>query len=302
MFFTPQQINEIIAELQKTNWLFIAHNINPALLPESVMQDLIRSGFRPEQIIKFPELAFQFGVLSTHLKKAQADKITLAELKKQIKTNKILPLSETEKNALQIIEQRAVNGITGLGNKMSSDLQTIIIEGDIKKRRQYEKIIKETSKQAIEKRETKKWLANEIANKTGDWSRDLDRIADFILHEAYDNGRAFSIRDKYGDTAKVYKRVHKDACKHCKKLYLINTKTNEPKIFLLKTLLDNGTNIGVPAKDWKPVIGATHPWCRCDLEYVMDNYAWDKKQTKFEIKKNPKNKYDIDFKVRKYKS
>jgi hypothetical protein len=74
--------------------------------------------------------------------------------------------------------------------------------------------------------------------------------------------------------------------------------SKEPIIFKITYLLNNGTNIKVPVPKWKPVIGATHPWCRCDLEYLMPDFAWDNKEERFVAKLNKNNKRNFDFKVK----
>ena len=63
--------------------------------------------------------------------------------------------------------------------------------------------------------------------------------------------------------------------------------------------MGNGTNIGVKVKDWKPVIGATHPWCNCDLEYVPFGYVWDKKTKSFRFDNGlSKDPYKLKKKIK----
>jgi len=67
---------------------------------------------------------------------------------------------------------------------------------------------------------------------------------------------------------KVYKTVMNDAklCNWCHKFYL--NKDGSPKIFALTELQENGVNDPAKKSSWKPVIGATHPRCRCQLHKV----------------------------------
>lgn len=299
LHFTNNQISEIIEILQNAHWMFIGCYINPDVVPKRVMKDLVKMGFSVKQVVKYPELAYSFGLLSVYMKDSDVKRMGFYQLKQSLKAGKLLPLSEAEKVAVRIVEQRAVEGITGLGNKIASNLRTIFIEKDLKQRKEFEEIIREASKKAIKKRETIKGIVSEIGHKTNDWARDLDRIADFILHEAYDNGRAFAIKKSHGNNAVVYKRVHKDACEHCKRLYLEDEITWEPRLFKLSELMGNGTNIGVKVKDWKPVIGATHPWCNCDLEYVPFGYVWDKKTKSFRFDNGlSKDPYKLKKKIK----
>ena len=48
-------------------------------------------------------------------------------------------------------------------------------------------------------------------------------------------------------------------CQHCKRLHL--GPDGQPRIFKLRELERNGTNFGRKARDWLPVVGATHPHC-----------------------------------------
>jgi len=73
--------------------------------------------------------------------------------------------------------------------------------------------------------------------------------------------------------------IHKDGyishnCPHCRRLYLKPDGT--PKVFSMKQLLSNGTNYGRKTADWKPVVGATHPNCRCHNNMLPDGFGFDK--------------------------
>lgn len=70
---------------------------------------------------------------------------------------------------------------------------------------------------------------------------------------------------------RVYKRVKNDGrqCGWCVKFY--QNKDGSPKIYRLTDLLANGSNDGLPKSAWKPVVGSTHPRCRCELHYLKAN-------------------------------
>lgn len=290
MFLTQDQIQEIYQLVDDATYMFIARNVSDEYITEEQIQRLVSLGFKREQILSLPHVAFEFGMLSNYLKDNDVKKLNFSELKNAIKSNKHIPLSSGEKYALQIVERRAVNGIKNLGATVKRDVDNIILENDSKIKSIYEKIITDESKIAIEERKSIKQLSSSIGQRTKDWGRDLDRIADFILHEAYDNGRAYEIMREYGEDAKVYKRVHHDACESCHELYYDNVLTRKPKIFILKELIANGTNIGRKKRDWKAVVGATHPYCRCDLEYVPKGWIWSDKTKRFIPPKSKKKK------------
>lgn len=67
---------------------------------------------------------------------------------------------------------------------------------------------------------------------------------------------------------KVYKEVIRDdrLSPECRRLH--THPDWSPRIYTLKELQENGTNIGKPKSQWKAVIGGTHPNCRCTLRPV----------------------------------
>ena len=287
MVLNPKQINELVESIRKLHWVFVAQNFGTNFVPKDVLKDLKKWGIKEVVVKSYPEYAFHFGLLSIALKHKGAKKINFKQLKKFISSGEWLPLTKWERYGLSLIENRLVDNITGLGNKVSSDFKTILIEADLKQRKQFEKIIRGEAKDVFTSRGGVKKLVSQLGHKTKDWTRDFGRISDFILHEAYDNGRAYGILRHYNgdaDKALVYKNVYNQACSHCKRLYLEydrKAKDFKPKIFKLSELLTNGSNVGRKVNDWKPVIGATHPWCRCTLEYVQPNSNWDYKLKRF---------------------
>jgi hypothetical protein len=58
----------------------------------------------------------------------------------------------------------------------------------------------------------------------------------------------------------ITKRIEPDACEHCVRLY--GSRSN-PKEFTYKELSANKTNKGLKPEQWKPVLGKTHPNCKC---------------------------------------
>lgn len=73
-------------------------------------------------------------------------------------------------------------------------------------------------------------------------------------------------------------------CKFCIKFYTTNGIGSKPRIFKLADLMANGTNIGRRQKDWLPTVGPVHPFCRCVLNYLPDDYVWSDERQRFEMK------------------
>lgn len=93
------------------------------------------------------------------------------------------------------------------------------------------------------------------------------------------------------------KMIWSGNCRHCISLYLTGGIGSRPRIFTVAELLANGTNIGRKSKDWKPVLGTVHPFCRCDLRFIPPGYEWDEDSKKF-APKPPENRVQRKSKVK----
>ena len=127
------------------------------------------------------------------------------------------------------------------------------------------------------------------------WESDWLRVAYYLLHEAYNTGRAQSVLRQYGADAEIYFDVFPGACESCRELYLVNPEDpdSEPIVFKLKDIIANGNNIGRKKADWKATIGPIHPYCRCILNHKPEGFAWDENLRAFtkpikKVSKNPK--------------
>lgn len=307
MIFTPKQLNTLINAIENLHWSFIAEQMGTKYVPDSVLKQLADFGIKKTLVVSKPEQAFQFGLLSIVLKDSRTKKMNFKQFLKFIKSGKWLPMTKGEIYGLSLIENRLIDGIKGLGNKVSSDFKTIFIEKDLKQRAMYEKIIRGEAKSVFANRQGVKSLVSELGHKTNDWARDFSRISQFVLHESFDNGRAFGFIRKYGEPEKVrvYKRVHKGSCKICDKLFNEFSRKHggyRPKEFYLSELLANGTNVGKKQSDWLPVVGSVHPWCRCDLEIILQGYEWDWSKKRYVLKTLTQEEKDLSdkYNIRKF--
>ena len=281
---SPSEVNDLLQIIDTHFNKFGALNINPDFLTPHEKILLQDAGVDLSAYTPTVENAFRYGMLSVALGTERAKNMSEYELKRYIKAKKFLPMDAREKEVLRSLEHQAYHEIKGLGLRIKQDINRAIIEQDVIKREKYEGVIKNSAKETIINRESVKDMTRRIGEQTGDWARDLDRISDYILHEAHDTGRAMEVKKMYGKKAKVYKHVFNQAGAQCVKLYLTNGQGSEPRIYTVDELMRNGSNIGRKTKDWKPVIGATHPWCRCELEYIPEGYEWNEKKNSYEIK------------------
>lgn len=291
MKFTKKQIDSILDILRKNQAIFIYKNVGEKYLSQSDRLILKKFGINLAKIDKINriEKAFYFGIIAKTLGDPKMKKISFEDLNEIFERNSHLKLSPSEQSALDYLKQRAYTDISGLGNRIINSTNQLILKANLREQRRLQKIIGEKSQEAIKTGKSSSWLASELRNETKDWSRDFDRISDFIMHEAYDTGRAIAISQEFGNEATVYKDVYERACKDCIRLYLTGGIGSEPKTFKVGDLIANGNNIGVNKSEWKPVVGATHPYCRCTLNYKMENTVWDDEQKRFVVKRNTQN-------------
>lgn len=280
---TPQQISELLNIVDVYVSKFIAGNLSPNFLTTQDLQLLKQYNISvPTNVTNKVEEAFKFGLLAKQLKNPKT--MTYEQFKKELSTGKSIPLNVQETEAINSLTNYAYSQLKGLGNRINMRLGNIMIEADQTQRARYENIINEKMRQGLVERMTQKQIKSAIGHATQDWSRDIDRIVDFISHEAFDQGNVASIeRESLRIGIKdpwVYKMVLDGACSHCNRLY---KEGGKPKLFRLSELKQNGTNIGRKTIEWKAVVGATHPYCRCYIvisESQM-NPIWDEQAGEF---------------------
>jgi hypothetical protein len=183
------------------------------------------------------------------------------------------PLKPWDKYALEYAKRRAAVYIRGLGNRIGTSLETLAIETEREIRQNLMRRIRREVSSAIIRRDTARQLASAIGRETGDWSRNLDRIARTELQEAHQHGWAAHFRATTGDETVVAKRVDDDACDDCKRLYL--EADGRPRLFTLEELEGNGTNVGLHRSQWQAVIGTVHPYCHCQIIRVPAGFGFD---------------------------
>lgn len=276
--FNFGQIQELLQAIDKMHAVFIGEQLGTDLLTTEDKRNLEVFGIdwnaRYTRFGKMDEM-FRLGLLAEALGQDTVRGMPYDKLKAYLSSGKFLPLTTAEREALAAVKFQAYNDIKGLGNRVSKDFSQVFIEVDGKMRAAYRDIIKDEADQAILLRRTSKELAQRLKAKTGDWSRDFDRIADYIMHSALDAGIAQQILKTHGSDAEVYKDVYPGACQQCIKAYLTAGIGSRPKIFKLGALLVNGNNIGRKQSEWLPCVGPHHPWCRCTLQYKFDDTEWD---------------------------
>lgn len=298
--FTQKQIQTLINTISKYHLTFIGFNIGEEffssedrLLLETFGVDLSMFTGKKTKV----EEAFIFGILSQVLSEKKAKDLKYKELKGYIESGQFIPLSKYERATLDSLKTQSFSDIRGLEGRIKSDLNNILINNAKSNRETWEKIIREEALSTFEKNRSVKSLSTAISDRTLNWGRDFDRISDYILHTAFDEGRAAGAEREYGKDAEVYKTVYPGACKHCIKAYLTNGIDSEPIVFKLSVLRANGTNIGRKSTELLPVVGPLHPYCRCPIHIKKPDYIWDSEKKGFRLDPNFKRKVERKSKV-----
>lgn len=276
--FTPDQIKEIIDIIDFQSNFFIAGNISDKVLSQTDKDFLKKLGIDfTKQIKGFTpfQQAFYFGRLVSILGPLNSKDVNLEDFKKYLRRGQFKELNDFEKQTLSYLEDKAFNHITGLKETIKTTIINKVKEIELINREEYEKVIKDSVKKAVIEKNTVSSIVSEIGHYTTDWSRDLGRIAETELQNAFEYGKLAAFRNKNGDKGLYYKHVYGGACQHCIRLFLKKGVGSEPILFTYKQLLENGTNIGRKVKDWKPTIGPIHPYCRCDLRFKHSEDVWD---------------------------
>lgn len=287
MIFSTDQLSELLGILDRFHISFISTELGTNILSKEDKRILREAGVNLDQLKKEGKMddAFRFGMLADSLKDKRVKNMSYEQYQKFVKSGKFLPLTENEQAALNAVKTQTYSDIKGLGNRIGKDITTTLVEVDKTKRQKYEKVIAKEGQEAILNKNTLKEFSSALGHKTKDWARDFDRIADYVMHDAFDRGKAYSILKRVGGDAIVYKEVYPGACEHCIDLYLTNGIGSRPILFKLDTILANGTNIGRKVSEWKPVLGPTHPFCRCELMEKPSDHAFNPVTKEFEVKR-----------------
>lgn len=292
--FSPTEIQSLLNLIKKNSLFYIASQLGKHLLLPDDKTFLVSQGIdlsKIKTVHSSVEQAYLFGHISTLLENNAVKKMSFKEFQNYVTSEKWIPLVNREVEALKTVEQFAYNEIIGLGGKQSQKILNKTNELE-----QRVRSIKDKSKEAIHRRDTKTWLSSELRELTKDWDRDWGRVSDYIMTSAYSTGSTEAAKKRAGDKAKVWMSVYPQACKHCIKAYLTNGIGSRPVVFLVSDLEANGTNIGKKVDDTKPVVPPFHPHCRCDPNFFDDGSEWDEKTKTFR-KPKYKSKYEPLVKV-----
>jgi hypothetical protein len=287
--FLPSWLQHITGLIKDYHLAFIATTIGPDFLPKGELQRLIDSGILPQDMgftyqpsphelpptpVDWVGESYDYGNVLGQAPGQRANAAIKAEDYPTFKKKKPPKLTEDELAARKWAQSSAATHVTGLGNTVADDFSTIAVEADSAQRKRFQSAIREELDSNIEHRKTWRELASELGHRTKDWARGFKRIAATEKQTAMQEGFVAGLIKREGDPDETYvaKQPAPDACPDCQRLHLIN---GVPKIFKLSVLIGNGTNVGKKRPAWQPVVGATHPWCGCEIVHVPSGWGFN---------------------------
>jgi hypothetical protein len=284
MPITPEQYHEIREIVRLSHESVVEALCGNEALPEHVKRALTAAGI-PR--LAAPGLAPEIFMYGTVLA-AQPDPgprgvpgadVSYEDFLQRL-SRRPAPLSYVEANAVEFARQRAGRYCRGLANTVQEGVEDVIIEATAEHRAVAEAAVKEAVAEARLWRETTDRIRTRIGRATGDWTRDLGRIAATESNNALQDGVGAAIEDAHGKGALVAKRPNPDACEACKSFYL--DELGNPKIYRLSEL-QGKTNARDPArpgkgrrrKDYVATLESLHPWCACSTHWIPSGYGYD---------------------------
>ena len=284
MNFNIHQIQKMIEIFQKNQAVFIGSTLGTKYLSDYDKFILKLNGIDIDilETVHDIDKMFYFGMYAEMIGKNRSFKVKKKDFEKWFEEELQKPLSIQKKAALEFLNERTYNDITGLGNRVMNKFSNEILTASLSERNLLKNKVKDATTKAFEKNKNAQQLASTLRELTQDWARDFSRISDYVLQEAYGYGRLAQIVDAYGEDSKVYKQTFPGVCKHCEANY--GTPGQEPVIYTIKELMDNGSNIG--RKEQLPVVGQAHPWARSVLHAVPPNSKWDSETKQFVLVRN----------------
>lgn len=285
----PEQLEDLKQIVRDHHSAFAVGTFGPDAIPPQELQRLQSYGILPEDLrvvfqsptglppeLHVTDLAFQYGYgLGDSSQREAVKKMALDDYSKHLKKTRP-SYSEVDRQAMAWARYNAGQHIRAIGDRLANNAGTVIANEDAELRRKYMGTVRSELEKNIDKKETWRKLASEIGHATEDWSRDMGRLAATEQQTAMQEGTARAIsKGRDPDDVRVAKEPAPDACDECVRLHLTGGRGSKPRIFKMSELAENGTNVGRKQADWKAVIGATHPWCGCQLVEVPDGWAFN---------------------------
>lgn len=258
MNLTDEQLVRLRQTIEDAHTAFAIKIYGRKVVPPEVYDRLKAAGLVTDKDGQAAQDSYAYGKVLQALNTPQAANMSFADFQGYLRKHPI-PLTDAEQRAVGIAAARGAQYIRGLGNKISTETGQLVINADAEQRRRLQGEIKTEVAQGIANRQTRAEIKSNIGHKTGDWTRDLDRIAATEVSVAMNEGLASQLQQEQGNDVEVAVRSRRGCCPQCEAAY--KGPDGAPIIFRLADLQGNGTNVGKKRADQVPVVPPYHPNC-----------------------------------------
>lgn len=277
MIFNNQQISSLQKSVEFHHTLFILQNIGTDILTSADRKllrqnDIDLSTFKNK--IDSVTYSYMFGKLESSVRdRSTLKKLNLEQYKEFITSNPDkFKLTKEDKQNIHTAKMQFYNDIKRLSGDIKSDLQQSLIEIN----NTFKQKTKSATKQIL------RTFGKTLAENTKRYSARFEVISGYNMHSSYQQGIAGELLARLGPNAKVYFTTHPDCCPYCAKTYLRNGRGSQPRIFYLKTVIANGSNIGRKAKQYRASLQPLHPRCRCKMNMLpRGKIKWSPRQNRY---------------------
>lgn len=300
VLITPAQLDALREIIGDHHEAYVAGMVSPSLLAPTELLRLIEAGILPPELqhIAAPlpgepvppkvarpiATAYQYGrqlaAARGPREEAGQREATYEEQQRQPE----LPLSPAEREAVHWAEEHVAEYVRALSKRVQADLTGAVVAQAVAHSREADVVGESSLTQEdiqgvvvgnLKKREAWRKIVTDLGDESGDWARDLGRIAATEKTRAVQEGQARGMMKEHPGGNNVAKVPAPGACKHCVRLHLTGGPGSPPKVFPLSELAANGSNVGRKAADWLATVGPVHPWCECLLVKVPDGWVFD---------------------------
>lgn len=269
---TPAFLQKVRDIIDRAHSAFIVNAFGPDTIPPDALARLQSEGLIEPTVRATTDDAYLYGHVKAALDTPEVQGWSMGQVKDWVAKNPVA-LTAQEQEAAKTARLSAAIYCQGLGNAVEKDTGQLLIEADRALRERMQDQIQNATELNIGARETIAKLKSDLGHATGDWARDLDRIAVTEKHTALQTGLVDALRKRYGDDCEVYVQPRANACPSCKRLAL--GPDGAPRILKLSQLPGPGSNVGRKQADWVLCAGSIHPRCECQVFRVPPGFGFD---------------------------
>lgn len=270
---TKSQLSKIQDAIRKRFLRISYEAVGEHALTEAELNELKRMGLIRGSVRHLLDEGATIGKVVALLPGTEARDLTFEAIMELAKRGDFTPHTEIQKRAAEYASEHAGQYIKGIGDDLVKETGAISARAGMTAMRKVQEKVSEAVMNRKTRSQLKTMLFDTIDNKYRDWLR----VAHTEMNNAIQNGIHDELKavSGEGDRQLVFKRPNPDACKHCKRLYLMPDGVT-PRVFHLSDLADS--NVGLKAANWKATVGSVHTWCQCQLHPVLDGFDFEKRR------------------------